>query len=156
MNNIDDAFNRLSGAIQIASESEFGDSDRGLRIVTIRLDDAEIIAKLHGAKDAYDGAREDLAIWKRRALEAERDFKNLCDRLNEESGPTFMGEAVLDRKEIMANAEFLAAASKLIERVDGPCADRWTNGYGLRIKDTPEYVGMYVLLSEFRRTGKWP
>lgn len=26
-------------------------------------------------RDAYDGAREDLAIWKRRALEAERDLR---------------------------------------------------------------------------------
>lgn len=49
--------------------------------------------------DAYQGAREDLAIWKRRALEAEqalREEKILTERLgnalNDENGPTFMGE----------------------------------------------------------------
>lgn len=49
--------------------------------------------------DAYQGAREDLAIWKRRALEAEqalREERILTERLgnalNDENGPTFMGE----------------------------------------------------------------
>ncbi|MDU4251423.1 hypothetical protein [Pseudomonas sp.] len=49
--------------------------------------------------DAYQGAREDLAIWKRRALEAEqalREEKILTERLgnalNDDNGPTFMGE----------------------------------------------------------------
>lgn len=42
--------------------------------------------------DAYVGAREDLAIWKKRALEAEESCRRLVSALNSESGPTFMGE----------------------------------------------------------------
>src|SRR5690606_12669348 len=49
--------------------------------------------------DAYEGAREDLAIWKRRALEAERDLRaeretssRLVAELNAQNGPTHMGE----------------------------------------------------------------
>ncbi|CAB3899748.1 hypothetical protein [Achromobacter deleyi] len=49
--------------------------------------------------DAYEGAREDLAIWKRRALEAERDLRaeretssRVAGALNAENGPTHMGE----------------------------------------------------------------
>ena len=41
------------------------------------------------SKDAYDGAREDLAIWKKRALEAEALNRRFADAIN---GPTFMGE----------------------------------------------------------------
>lgn len=55
-------------------------------------------------RDAYEGAREDLAIWKRRALEAERDIREerercsrLVDELNAESGPTHMGEPTTAR-----------------------------------------------------------
>lgn len=47
----------------------------------------------------YQGAREDVAIWKRRALEAEakvreqdKIIERLGDALNEENGPTYMGE----------------------------------------------------------------
>ena len=50
--------------------------------------------------DAYCGAREDLAIWKRRALEAEEKLRaesaatsRLVSELNAENGPTHMGEA---------------------------------------------------------------
>jgi hypothetical protein len=52
--------------------------------------------------DAYQGAREDLAIWKRRALDAEKEVfrqEQIIDRmgeyLNDLNGPTFMGEPVL-------------------------------------------------------------
>lgn len=46
--------------------------------------------------DAYVGAREDLAIWKRRALAAEEQTRHLAAALAEEvNGPTFMGEPVL-------------------------------------------------------------
>jgi hypothetical protein len=46
--------------------------------------------------DAYAGAREDLSIWKRRALEAEKQVRHLTAALAEEvNGPTFMGEPVL-------------------------------------------------------------
>jgi prefoldin subunit 5 len=42
-----------------------------------------------GLADAYTGAREDLAIWKRRALEAEELNRKFAREVN---GPTFMGE----------------------------------------------------------------
>ena len=55
--------------------------------------------------DAYQGAREDLTIWKRRALEAEKALQEeriiterLGNALNEENGPTFMGEPVFPAK----------------------------------------------------------
>lgn len=51
------------------------------------------------SSDAYEGAREDLSIWKRRALEAERDLRTekattarLVAELNANNGPTRMGE----------------------------------------------------------------
>lgn len=50
-------------------------------------------------QDAYVGAREDLAIWKRRALEAERDLRaeretasRLAAEINAINGPTHLGE----------------------------------------------------------------
>lgn len=49
--------------------------------------------------DAYQGAREDLAIWKRRALAAEKKIReqdevigNLANAINAENGTMFMGE----------------------------------------------------------------
>lgn len=49
--------------------------------------------------DAYEGAREDLAIWKRRALVAERDLRKerevssrLASEINAANGPTHLGE----------------------------------------------------------------
>ena len=52
--------------------------------------------------NAYQGAREDLAIWKRRALEAEarvRQQDQIIDQMGEDlnaiNGPTFMGEPVI-------------------------------------------------------------
>ena len=57
-----------------------------------------------GLTDAYAGAREDLSIWKRRALEAERDLRSekqttsrLVGELNAASGPTFMGDPASDK-----------------------------------------------------------
>ena len=57
-----------------------------------------------GLTDAYVGAREDLSIWKRRALEAERDLRSekqttsrLVGELNAASGPTFMGDPASDK-----------------------------------------------------------
>lgn len=54
--------------------------------------------------DAYQGAREDLAIWKRRALEAEarvRQQDQIIDQMGEDlnaiNGPTFMGEPVIQQ-----------------------------------------------------------
>lgn len=50
--------------------------------------------------DAYTGAREELSIWKRRALEAERNLRaerettlRLVAEVNAANGPTHMGEA---------------------------------------------------------------
>ena len=55
--------------------------------------------------DAYCGAREDLAIWKRRALEAEEKLRTesaassrLVSELNAENGPTHMGEPAQQRQ----------------------------------------------------------
>lgn len=49
--------------------------------------------------DAYHGAREDLAIWKRRALEAEKEVQRLSDindyLVKEAQGETRMGEPVI-------------------------------------------------------------
>lgn len=49
--------------------------------------------------DAYQGAREDLAIWKRRALEAEKEVQRLSDindyLVKEAQGETRMGEPVI-------------------------------------------------------------
>ena len=43
-------------------------------------------------QDAYNGAREDIEIWKRRALEAEESCRKMSAALNESNGPLFMGE----------------------------------------------------------------
>ncbi|MDS7846589.1 hypothetical protein [Klebsiella michiganensis] len=49
--------------------------------------------------DAYQGAREDLAIWKRRALEAEKEVQRLSDindyLVKQEQGEARMGEPVI-------------------------------------------------------------
>lgn len=48
-------------------------------------------------KDAYVGAREDLLIWKRRALAAEKQASHLAHELGKEvNGQTFMGEPVVN------------------------------------------------------------
>ncbi|WYX32167.1 hypothetical protein WJ976_12985 [Achromobacter denitrificans] len=59
--------------------------------------------------DAYQGAREDLAIWKRRALEAERDLRaeretssRLVAELNAQNGPTHKGEPAPQASEAVA------------------------------------------------------
>jgi hypothetical protein len=49
-----------------------------------------------GMAGAYTGAREDLAIWKRRALEAEELNRKFAREIN---GPTFMGEPALTAHE---------------------------------------------------------
>ncbi len=42
--------------------------------------------------DAYRGAREDMEIWKKRALEAEATIDKMWRQNNAENGPPFMGE----------------------------------------------------------------
>jgi hypothetical protein len=49
-------------------------------------------------RDAYVGAREDIAIWKKRALEAEESCRRLTAALNVENGPTFMGDPVVTQQ----------------------------------------------------------
>ncbi|WP_232482026.1 hypothetical protein [Achromobacter denitrificans] len=60
---------------------------------------AQLWRKPANFADAYEGAREDLAIWKRRALEAESDLRaeretssRLIAELNAQNGPTHKGE----------------------------------------------------------------
>ncbi|MDF3858124.1 hypothetical protein P3W70_07195 [Achromobacter denitrificans] len=72
---------------------------------------AQLWRKPVGFADAYEGAREDLAIWKRRALEAERDLRaeretssRLVAALNAENGPTHMGEPAPQASEAVRDA----------------------------------------------------
>ena len=51
--------------------------------------DAAIAKATQDFSDAYQGAREDLAIWKKRALEGEELNRKFIREIN---GPTFMGE----------------------------------------------------------------
>ena len=74
--------------------------------------------------DAYRGARDDLLMWKGRALAAEKalsEEREVTDRLwranNEMNGPTFMGEPVLRQP----NAETPAASYCSDERPCIPC-----------------------------------
>ena len=62
-------------------------------------------AEIDRLTDAYCGAREDIAIWKRRALEAEKKLQaesavsaRLVSELNAENGPTHMGEPAQQRQ----------------------------------------------------------
>ncbi|WP_174978044.1 hypothetical protein [Pandoraea bronchicola] len=55
--------------------------------------------------DAYQGAREDLAIWKKRALEAEELNRRFIAEVN---GPTHMGEPATNLHRLM-NDPFVAA-----------------------------------------------
>ncbi|GEM_PF-2647563 len=75
--------------------------------------------------DAYEGAREDLAIWKRRALEAERDLRaeretssRLVAALNAENGPTHMGEPAPQASEAVAAEALEVAREALMEIAD--------------------------------------
>ncbi len=67
-------------------------------------------------------------------------------------------EKPIDRGQVMATAEVFAAAYKLVGLVDGKegAGIRWTNGYGLRLKDTTEWVTFYSAVKEFERTGAAP
>lgn len=93
----------LLGDIWGASyEHDAGDALRALDIGE-RID-AALAEPASGGEfgDPYQGARQDLAIWKKRALEAEKALREerilterLCNALNEENGPMFMGEPKL-------------------------------------------------------------
>ena len=58
-----------------------------------------LVAVVQDFGDPYQGAREDLSVWKRRALESEAKVREqdqiidrLVDAINAENGPTHMGE----------------------------------------------------------------
>ena len=56
----------------------------------------EPAASADPSRDAYEGCREDLLDWKRRALKAEETCRQLTRALGDKvNGPTFMGEPVL-------------------------------------------------------------
>ncbi len=68
------------------------------------VDISALVPAQAASSDAYDGAREDLSIWKRRALEAERDLRaeketsaRLVAELNAANGPTSMIETVSNK-----------------------------------------------------------
>ena len=74
-------------------------------------------AKNHGAQpapsfaDAYQGAREDVAIWKKRALEAEDLNRKFVAETN---GPAYMGEPAQHAPSVQ-NTMLLTAAPALLE-----------------------------------------
>ena len=86
---------RLAGALKRRTPFLDGSSTIDHAEKELRRQHAEI----DRLTDAYCGAREDLAIWKRRALEAEEKLRaesavssRLVSELNAENGPTHMGE----------------------------------------------------------------
>ena len=67
--------------------------DRRVDTVIKALEKAIAKSADTGDKMAYEGAQEDLLIWKRRALEAEANVRHLTSALQAEvNGSTFMGE----------------------------------------------------------------
>ena len=84
--------------------------------------------------DAYQGAREDLAFWKRRALEAEAKVRHqdqIIDQMGEDlnaiNGPTFMGEPVLPASPAKPEAQRLREA---LEHCSEVMKDPWKHGEG--------------------------
>ncbi|EJM92476.1 hypothetical protein [Pseudomonas sp. GM67] len=112
--------------------------------------------------DAYQGAREDLSIWKRRALEAEAKVREqsviidrLGDALNADHGPAFMGEPKLittphENGDLIAAQATIANQTQMIEHLRGGLttptsidvanadADGYRNGFAAAIKSLPE------------------
>lgn len=93
--------------------------------------------------DAYQGAREDLAIWKRRALEAEakvreqdRIIENLGNALNDENGPTFMGEPVMQAR--TAQPQQTVAVTDEVRRLR-EALEFYANGDHLLLADPDEW-----------------
>ncbi|HGY2638801.1 TPA: hypothetical protein ACNVZR_001127 [Citrobacter freundii] len=72
--------------------------------------------------DAYQGAREDLSIWKRRALEAEeraRELEKINDYLVKESqGESRFGEPVIRESSPTASEELLSAMEEVLRISD--------------------------------------
>ncbi|WP_186269985.1 hypothetical protein [Burkholderia gladioli] len=75
-------------AVWLEKGNDPQDAARELRACLAKIDAAPA-APVADMSDAYVGAREDLAIWKRRALEAEALNRKFVASIN---GPTHMGE----------------------------------------------------------------
>lgn len=112
--------------------------------------------------DAYCGAREDLEIWKRRALEAEEKLRaeiatssRLVSELNSESGPSRMGEPLMVK---LAEAKVGAKTSATLDdhhkkAVAGHIAfivEGWVEGC---IKDGKDWKGALPGIIERRLRG---
>ena len=98
------------------------------------------------SKDAYDGAREDLAIWKTRALKAEELNRKFVASVNSQ---TFMGEPV-DKLTITApevdkeqaepvaepvNAAVLESLKAIVEFADAPAEGKRPDVFFMRINN---------------------
>ncbi|MCN1990854.1 hypothetical protein MLN09_21930 [Escherichia coli] len=72
--------------------------------------------------DAYQGAREDLAIWKRRALEAEKEVQRLSDindcLVKEAQGEARMGEPLIHETGPVVPNELLSAMEEVLRISD--------------------------------------
>lgn len=92
-----DAMSDPEFAVHDSAPYRLVEADLRCKAAAIRAEDPEIWPTLEFAspavgddmRDAYAGAREDLAIWKRRALEAEELNRRFIADIN---GQTFMGE----------------------------------------------------------------
>ncbi len=81
--------------------------------------------------DAYQGARDDLLIWKRRALEAEELARKFSESIN---GPVFMGEPV--RTTRPAAHPPAALPEPLVDEREA--FNRWTIATWGRMSDVPK------------------
>jgi len=99
-----------------------------------------------GLMDAYVGAREDLSIWKRRALEAEATVRNF---VREANSPTFMGDPASDECQHgdafqgatqMTNTTTTSGAADLRTAAQA-VVDRWDTPLWKDVPATAEYIG---------------
>ncbi|EPQ9958192.1 hypothetical protein ACUYPC_003107 [Enterobacter hormaechei] len=81
---------------------------------------ASVVSGEYG--DAYQGAREDLAIWKRRALEAEKEVQRLSDindyLVKEAQGEVRMGEPLIHEAEPVVPDELLSVMEEVLRISD--------------------------------------
>lgn len=118
-------------------DGEAGSEDAGPGYIPVyrHAQPAPVVNGEYG--DAYQGAREDLAIWKRRALEAEesvRKLEQINDHLVKEAqGESRMGEPVIAQPvpvvpdcyvmvPVEPNGDMLAAAQDAYGETDGDIA----------------------------------
>lgn len=97
--------------------------------------------------DAYQGAREDLAIWKRRALEAEQKIRHqeqIIDQMGEDlnaiNGQTFMGEPVLPASPAQSEVQRLRVHVCKLGRY-GAAFDPASTHYAYTYTDQPDNLG---------------